>query len=160
MGFLTVVIFQGAFTYYMAAIGIKGSAIPIDKTQLILLLACSFQIAGAYPLTQIYQHQADKADGVITLSYKLGFTGTFVFTALMFLCCNLAYWIYFHQQGKELNFYAIQVFFLPIVVYFAFWFYSVTKDKHAANFKNTMRMNTVAGICMNLCFLLLCFMNH
>ena len=159
IGFLVVMFFQGAFTYYMASLGITGNALVLDKATIFLLLGCSFQIAGAYPLTQIYQHEQDYKDGVITLSYKLGYMGTFIFTALMFFICNVFYFLHFNLIKRVDNFYIIQVFFLPIVAYFAWWFYMVYKDVTKADFKHTMRMNTVAAICMNACFSTLYFIN-
>jgi 1,4-dihydroxy-2-naphthoate octaprenyltransferase len=158
-GFLLVVLFQGAFTYYMASVGITGNALMLDKATVFLLLGCSFQIAGAYPLTQIYQHMQDYKDGVITLSYKLGYTGTFIFTAVMFFICNVFYFLHFDAINRVNNFYLIQLFFLPIVVYFAEWFYMVYKDVTKADFKHTMRMNTVAALCMNACFITLYVIN-
>lgn len=160
VGFLIVVLFQGAFTFYMAAIGVGGHPIALNQTTAYILLACSFQIAGAYPLTQIYQHKQDAADGVITLSARLGYKGTFLFTMLMFALCNVFYFLYFNNIKNDGNFYIIQLFFLPIVIYFAYWFYLVLKDKHNANFKFTMAMNWIAAICMNTCFIVLFFINH
>jgi len=159
-GFLLVVFFQGAFTYYTAYLGITGNLLILDKANLFLLAGCSFQIAGAYPLTQVYQHKQDYEAGVITLSYKLGYIGTFIFTAGMFFICNLCYFMHFHFIQRDMNFYIIQLFFLPIVAYFAYWFYQVYKDKALANFKNTMRMNSLAAICMNSCFITLYFINR
>jgi 1,4-dihydroxy-2-naphthoate octaprenyltransferase len=159
-GFLLVVFFQGAFTYYTAYLGITGNLVIIDKANLLLLLGCSFQIAGAYPLTQVYQHKQDYEDEIITLSYKLGYTGTFIFTAGMFFICNLCYFLHFYLIKREIDFYIIQLFFFPIVAYFAYWFYQVHKDKANANFKNTMRMNSIAAICMNSCFITLYFINR
>jgi len=158
-GFLTVVIFQGAFTYYMSYLGISGESLKLDSAGIYLLLACSFQIAGAYPLTQIYQHKQDLDDGVITLSYKLGYIGTFIFTMIMFLLCNIFYFLYFRTIQNEINFYIIQLFFFPIIVYFSYWFYLVHKDVLNANFKNTMRMNSIAAVCMNACFIVLLLIN-
>jgi hypothetical protein len=158
-GFLLVVFFQGAFTFYMAYLGITNTQLIIDKANLFLLLGCSFQIAGAYPLTQVYQHKQDFDDGVITLSYKLGYIGTFIFTAIMFFICNVCYFLYFNLINKPINFYMIQLFFFPIVAYFAYWFYLVYKDNNKADFKNTMRMNGIAALCMNICFITLYFIN-
>jgi 4-hydroxybenzoate polyprenyltransferase len=158
-GFLVVVFFQGAFTFYTAYLGITNAPLILHKATLFLLLGCSFQIAGAYPLTQVYQHKQDYKDGVITLSYKLGYTGTFIFTALMFFICNVCYFLYFNFINKPMNFYIIQLFFFPIVAYFAYWFYLVYKDNNKADFKNTMRMNGIAAICMNICFITLYFIN-
>ena len=159
-GFLLVVFFQGAFTYCIAYLGITNTALIINKATLFLLLGCSFQIAGAYPLTQVYQHKQDYDDGVITLSYKLGYMGTFIFTACMFFICNVFYFLHFNLINRETNFYIIQLFFFPIVAYFAFWFYMVYKNNNEANFKNTMRMNSVAAVCMNACFITLYFINR
>lgn len=159
-GFLTVVIFQGAFTYYMSIAGVSGSSLELSKEHIYVLLGCSFQIAGAYPLTQVYQHKQDLRDGVVTLSYKLGYIGTFLFTALMFLLCNVSYYLYFTTKGIGMVFYIIQVFFLPIVIYFGYWFYLVWKDRSEANFRNTMRMNWIAAICMNSCFIVLIVINR
>lgn len=159
-GFLVVVIFQGAFTYYLSVAGITGQAMQLNQESCFLLLGCSFQIAGAYPLTQIYQHEQDLKDGVVTLSYKLGYKGTFLFTALMFLLCNIFYFLYFNATDNGTVFFIIQMFFLPIVLYFGYWFLQVSKSVSNANFKNTMRMNLIAAVCMNSCFTVLIFINH
>jgi predicted naringenin-chalcone synthase/4-hydroxybenzoate polyprenyltransferase len=160
IGFLTVVIFQGAFTYYMSIAGISGNALALSQENIYVLLGCSFQIAGAYPLTQVYQHRQDLKDGITTLSYKLGYIGTFLFTALMFALCNVFYYLYFTSRDLGMIFYIIQVFFVPIVVYFGYWFYLVRKDTSQANFRNTMRMNWIAAICMNSCFIVLIIINR
>ncbi|WP_229249159.1 UbiA family prenyltransferase [Dyadobacter sandarakinus] len=159
-GFLVVVFFQGAFTYYLSVAGVSGSALPLTRENMMILAACSFQIAGAYPLTQVYQHRQDLRDGVVTISYKLGYTGTFVFTAIMFVLCNLFYFMYFRARELGMIFYIIQVFFFPIVAYFGYWFYLVWKDNAHANFRNTMRMNWIAAVCMNGCFLVLIFITR
>ena len=159
-GFFVVVIFQGAFTYYMAILGITGKHLVLSRETLYVLLGCSFQIAGAYPLTQIYQYQQDLKDGVTTLSYKLGYIGTFLFTALMFVLCNVFYFLYLREKQNGMIFYIIQIFFLPIVVYFGYWFYQVIKNEENANFRNTMRMNLIAAVSMNGCFLFLNFIHY
>lgn len=159
-GFLIVVFFQGAFTYYMSMAGITGSALPLDRSAVFVLLGCSFQIAGAYPLTQIYQHKQDLRDGVVTLSYRLGYRGTFGFCAFMFALCNIFYYLYFAQKNSGTVFFIIQLFFLPIVIYFCYWFNLVTRDTAGADFKNTMRMNRIAAICMNSCFLVLIIIRY
>lgn len=160
LGFLVVVIFQGAFTYLMCSVGISNSKFLFSTTNGFILMACSLQIAGAYPLTQIYQHKEDYADGVITLSYRLGYKGTFLFTAFMFAICNLFYFLYFYQLGKLFQFYMLQIFFVPIIIFYSYWFINVLKNALNANFKNTMRMNLIAAICMNICFTIFVFLNH
>lgn len=159
LGFLVVMFFQGAFTYYMSHLGITKTLLDINATTVWILAACSFQIAGVYPLTQIYQHQQDLADGVTTISYKLGYKGTFIFSALMFGLCNICYFMYFNAVDKINDFYIIQLFFIPIVIFFTYWLVLVWKNTQNANFKNTMLMNLIAAICMNVCFVILFLKN-
>jgi 4-hydroxybenzoate polyprenyltransferase len=151
-GFLIVTFFQGAFTYYMCYLGITGMPLAFTPPAFFILLACSFQIAGAYPLTQIYQHRADLEDGVVTLSYKLGYRGTFLFSGLMFIACNLLFYLYFGSLEKGTHFIFLQLFFIPLVLYFLWWLKKVYNNNDEANYKNTMRMNLVASLCMGLCF--------
>jgi len=160
IGFLIVVIFQGAFTFLMCYSGITNTNLEFTNTNIYIMLACSLQIAGAYPLTQIYQHKEDYADGVITLSFRLGYRGTFVFTAIMFVISNALYYLYFNEVGKINQFYILQLFFIPILAFFSYWFLKLIKDNTEANFKNTMRMNAIAAICMNSCFIVLFILNH
>jgi 4-hydroxybenzoate polyprenyltransferase len=155
LSFLLVAFFQGAFTFYMSYLGISKTLLDINDTTLWILAACSFQIAGVYPMTQIYQHHQDLADGVTTISYKLGYKGTFIFSTLMFGLCNMCYFLYFNKINQINNFYIIQLFFIPIVSFFVYWFLKVLKNTDNANFKNTMLLNLIAAICMNLCFIVL-----
>lgn len=159
IGFLIVVFFQGAFTFFMCSVGISDSSFSFNSTNLFILLACSLQIAGAYPLTQIYQHKEDINAGVTTLSYKLGINGTFIFTGCMFVICNVFYYLYFLGINKTNHFFTLQLFFIPVIVYFVYWFLKVLKNKSEANFSNTMNMNKIASLCMNSCFTLLTLLN-
>jgi 1,4-dihydroxy-2-naphthoate octaprenyltransferase len=155
IGFLLVTFFQGAFTFYLSYLGVTKQFLPLNLPNIFILAACSFQIAGVYPLTQIYQHAQDLADGVVTISYKLGYRGTFIFAGGMFMLCNLFYFLYFNHIHRLNDFFMVQLFFVPIVSFFAYWGWQVWKNTAYANFKNTMWMNLIAAICMNICFLIL-----
>jgi 1,4-dihydroxy-2-naphthoate polyprenyltransferase len=92
IGFLTVFIFQGAFVYLMASAAI--SSFPGTSYFSIPNLLCmgiaSLFIGSAYPLTQIYQHEADKKDGVTSISCMLGYKGTFIFSAILFVLATIS----------------------------------------------------------------------
>lgn len=119
------------------------------------MAAASLLIGGFYPLTQIYQHEADRKDGVTTISALLGYRGTFIFTALVYtLAMSLLAWTFF-SHGEQNKFLALATMMLPILVYFFSWASLVWKDVRTANFANTMRMNLLASICTNLAFLTL-----
>ena len=153
LGYLTVIIFQGGLTYFLV---IHGSS--IDKTfdvPFIAVITASLLIGGFYPLTQIYQHEQDKADGVTSISSMLGYRGTFIFTAVIYLLAMAGLAYYLISNREQSNFFIIQIFFLPILVYFLWWFSKVYRDKAQANFKNTMRMNLLASFWSNCAFITL-----
>ncbi|MDB5203902.1 MAG: UbiA prenyltransferase [Ferruginibacter sp.] len=153
LGYLTVLIFQGALVFFIIKHGCS-----ITKTLQVppvAMLAASLLVGGFYPLTQIYQHEADKADGVRTLSLLLGYKGTFVFTAIVYLLALLALAVYFASNLELDRFFLIQILMSPVLVYFFWWFYQVHKNTSAANYKNTMRMNILASACTNAAFITL-----
>jgi 1,4-dihydroxy-2-naphthoate octaprenyltransferase len=151
IGFLTVVFNQGGlifFTVYVAATIESIVTFPIMGAVISILL-----IGGFYPITQVYQHSTDKADGVTTISMLLGVRGTFLFCMFMYMLAFLCMAYYFISIGAAYIFIVIQLFFLPVLVYFFYWFYWVWKDSAQANFKQTMRMNWIAAIFTNVAFI-------
>src|SRR5581483_6490846 len=114
------------------------------------MIACSLLLGGFYPLTQIYQHQADRADGVRTLSMILGYRGSFIFTGVMYTIAFLVLFHYFIFTYLELKeFLVLATCMLPVIVYFLIWAVRVWRDPLQANYVNTMRMNLLASVCTN-----------
>ncbi len=153
IGYTTVIFFQGAIVFFMVYHGCsytKTLAVPWFGMLAALLL-----IGGFYPLTQIYQHQQDKADGVQTLSILLGLRGTFIFTAIIYLLAMMALGYYLLSVAQLNSFYMLQAFFFPVLVYFFWWCSKVFKNHLAANFVYTMQMNLIASICSNAAFITL-----
>jgi 1,4-dihydroxy-2-naphthoate octaprenyltransferase len=153
IGYLTVIIFQGALTFAGVYYGSHVNHplwVPWQG-----MVICALLIGGFYPLTQIYQHQQDMDDGVATISYKLGYTGTFMFCAIVYALAFvfMAQFFIMQQQGNQ--FLLVSIFFVPVIVYFIGWFLQVRKDNRSANFKNTMRMTWLAAICTNMAFIIL-----
>jgi 1,4-dihydroxy-2-naphthoate polyprenyltransferase len=152
-GYLTVIIFQGALTFalvYFASSESFSLEIPWQG-----MVICALLIGGFYPLTQIYQHQQDLDDGVRTISYELGYLGSFIFCSFVYLLAWVFMAQFFISKGEGNKLLVISIFFIPILVYFSWWFVQVRKNEAAANFKNAMRMNWIAAICTNLGFLTL-----
>jgi 1,4-dihydroxy-2-naphthoate octaprenyltransferase len=156
-GFLTVFIFQGAFTYMMSAAAFSDFQYDsfFQDGRLICMLISSLFIGSVYPLTQIYQHVQDKKDGVITISYLLGFNGTFIFSAVMFTAATALLMLYFDMKHERIAFFIFAMVMLPVMIRLLKWFSNVRKDVRYANFENTMAMNLLASSCMNFYFLLL-----
>jgi 1,4-dihydroxy-2-naphthoate polyprenyltransferase len=152
-GYMVVILFQGALTFWLVYYGSNadhGLFVPWQG-----MVICALLIGGFYPLTQIYQHQQDLADGVATISYKLGYRGTFLFCAAVYLLAWLfmAQFFIMQQAGDKLV--MVSIFFIPVIVYFINWYGLVRKNREAASFKNTMVMNWLAATCTNTSFIVL-----
>ena len=158
IGYLTVIVLQGAVTYWLVYHG--SSEALYTNASMSGMIAASLLIGGFYPLTQIYQHKEDKADGVETISYKLGYRGTFLFCASVYSVAMLFLSYTFLASLMITQFFVLLIFFLPILVYFFWWAAQVWKNEAAANFKNTMRMNLIASTCTNLAFITVVILNH
>lgn len=151
IGYLTVVFFQGALTFFLVYHGCsKNFTIQVP---LLPMIAASLLIGGFYPLTQIYQHQQDKKDGVTTLSMLLGYRGTFYFTVIIYSLAMLVLAVHYFSILEQTYFYILQLFMLPIFIYFFYWIKKVFKNTESANFKNTMQMNIIASLFTNLAFI-------
>lgn len=157
-GYLTVIIFQGAVTYWLVYHGCSEAL--YTNASFSGMMAASLLIGGFYPLTQIYQHKADTADGVETISYKLGYRGTFIFCAAVYSVAMAFLGYTFLASLLFVQFFMVLIFFTPILVYFLWWAVKVWKDNSAADFKHTMRMNILASTCTNLGFITALIMNH
>lgn len=153
IGYLTVVIFQGSLTFFLVMHG--SSADNTMEVPLIGLVTAGLLIGGFYPLTQIYQHKQDKDDGVVSISSMLGYKGTFIFTAIVYVLAMCSLGFYLTSNLEQTNFFIIQIFFIPILVFFLWWFKKVSVNTGAANFTNTMRMNLLASFCSNCAFITL-----
>ena len=153
VGYLTVIIFQGGVTFFMVYHGSSISRtldVPVEG-----IIASTLLIGGFYPLTQIYQHEADRKDGVITLSAFLGYRGTFIFTAIIYMAAMFVLFYYFNKTSELSKFFILATAMLPVLVYFFFWAGKVWKNISSADYANTMRMNLLASACTNIGFIII-----
>lgn len=153
MGYLTVILNQGGLLFFMVYTA-SGKILTADLPWAGMIASC-FLIGGFYPITQVYQHEADAKDGVRTLSMVLGKKGTFIFCAFMYLVAFGVLFFYYRQQDQLFSFGILQIFFLPVLVYFFRWLLIVWKNEALADFAHTMRMNWVASTSTNLGFITL-----
>lgn len=153
IGYLTVILNQGGVVFFMIYHGADEHL--STQAPWLGLVAASFLIGGFYPITQVYQHVADAKDGVKTISMLLGKRGTFIFCAFMYTIAFSLLFVYYNMHQQLGSFFVLQVFFIPVIIYFLWWFGKVWKDGSYADFKHTMRMNWLAGTCTNLAFITL-----
>ncbi len=155
IGWLTVTVCQGALIFFVVyqgshypQAGAAGINAPLEA-----MIASSLLLGGFYPLTQIYQHEADRKDGVRTISMVLGLRGSFIFAGVLYGLAFLLLFHYLYFSYLELKeFYILATCMLPVIVYFFVWAIRVWRDPSKADFVGTMRMNLLASVCTNAGF--------
>jgi len=151
IGYLTVILNQGVLTFFMVYHGASANLTTNMPWQ--GLIASGFLIGGFYPITQIYQHDADRKDGVQTISMLLSKKGTFIFCSIMYtvaLSLLLSYYVSIHKMNLFL---ILQLFFLPVLYFFLRWAWKVWQNEAMANFTYTMQMNWLASTCTSTAFI-------
>jgi 1,4-dihydroxy-2-naphthoate octaprenyltransferase len=153
--------FQGFFTVLMVYVGVNraGLADLAQPTVWVGALLTSLMLWGSYPMTQVYQHEEDRQRGDTTLSYRLGVLNTFRFTGLVFVGVAVAFFLYYQWWFSAVEGGLFVLFLLPILGYFLRWYQQVQRDPNHANFRGTMRLNFISGLCLNAFFLLTVFLH-
>lgn len=162
LGWLSVMFFQGGYTYLMAnmAAANKVDLSWFTAKNLECMLIASLLIGGSYPLTQIYQHDEDGRRGDFTISYKLGVKGTFILSTMLFVAGALATLHYFSAYYTLKHFFIFLCCLVPVGIYFTYWFVKSVKDKSFADYRHAMLMNKVASTCMTVCFAIIWLINQ
>jgi 1,4-dihydroxy-2-naphthoate octaprenyltransferase len=156
VGYVTVVICQGALVFFMVYHGTHPML--SLRVPALGMISASLLIGGFYPLTQVYQHEADAKDGVRTISAMLGIRGTFKFCGFIYgiAFIILGYFLLISLEEKE--FLILSTCMLPVLVYFTGWAIQVWRNPSLADFRNTMRMNIVASSFTSIGFILVFLM--
>jgi 1,4-dihydroxy-2-naphthoate polyprenyltransferase len=157
VGFLTVVVCQGALIFFMVYHGSNPEL--LLRVPVLGMISASLLIGGFYPLTQIYQHEADARDGVRTMSALLGIRGTFIFCGIVYCAAFLVLSYFFLVSLEIKEFLFLTTCMLPILVYFIVWAVQVWRDASRADFKHTMRMNIIASCFTSIGFIIV-FLMH
>ena len=153
ISFFTAILFQGSVVYFMVY---HGSSIPQTlKASWPAMIASALLTGCFYPLTQVFQHEQDREDGVRSISIMLGYRGTFIFSALMYMAAMIVLGYYFAANLELDRFLVLTGCMFPVMVYFLWWFGKVFKNIIAANYKNSLRMNIIMAVCMNTAFIIL-----
>lgn len=154
IGYLTVALSQGALVYFAVYTAISG----LGHAPVLGLVISTLLLGAFYPVTQIYQHDQDRQDGVKTLSAMLGVRGTFLYCAALYALSFglLGYW--FFMTERLLHFALLLLLFSPVLFWFSQWAMQCFKNPSFADYRHTMRMSWRAAVCTNTAFLLLSFL--
>jgi 1,4-dihydroxy-2-naphthoate polyprenyltransferase len=158
LGYITVILNQGVLVFCMVYHGADKNL--TLQFPWMICIAAGFLIGGFYPITQIYQHDADKKDSVKTMSILLGKKGTFIFCAVMYSIAFGLLFEYYLEKNIMCDFFVLSIFFIPVIIFFLNWFVQVLKDSASTDFNHTMRMNIIASTCTNFAFITLLIINH
>jgi 1,4-dihydroxy-2-naphthoate octaprenyltransferase len=154
ISWITVSFFQGSYLFIVLFFCLSNN-LKLEIFPSYIFLVPSLLIGATYPLSQVYQHQQDKASGDITLSILLGHKGTFIFSAVLFIVATILFYIQTEIFTPNiLHFYWFQAFLFPVVSYFLWWAFQVFQNNKQANFKNTMRMNILSSLMLTSYFAL------
>ena len=160
ISWITVSFFQGSYLFLVLFFNLCNN-LKMENFPSYMFLVPSLLIGATYPLSQVYQHQQDKASGDITLSMLLGYKGTFIFSAALFIIATILFFIQTEILTPNfLHFYWFQAFLFPVVTYFLWWAFQVFKNNKQANFKNTMRMNLLSSLMLTSYFALEIFIKQ
>lgn len=156
ISFLVVVFFQGFVTYAMAFLFCQqqGYLAAMEQDNFLYPgIISSLMVAGAYPMTQIYQHQADAKSGDLTLSRMLGIKGTFEFSGIMNAIAFICFGYFLTETQQSHLFYLFIIFIFPPISFFTWWFYKVKNNPQDANFRYTMLLNKISSVSLVLYYI-------
>ena len=155
LAFLIVCLCQGTGVFVANIYGLSSSALFLNHSVVYASIACYFFIGTIYPLTQIYQHEADAKDGVQTISLLLGIKGTFIFSGIMYALATLFIYLSFNYNNELINFWLFLIIMFPATIYFFSWTIRSFRNAAQVNFKNTMIQLLLSSLLNNLYFIIL-----
>lgn len=157
MSFAVIFIFQGGFIFWttLMALDAEQAYMANFSTTVMGGLCCSFLIGASYPLTQIYQHDEDRARGDNTLSMILGIKNTFLFSAILYVLGAIAFALYSYETGKFWHVYLFLFCTTPAVVHFIWWLYKAAGDENFVQYRYVMRQTFVGAAGLLACFSLM-----
>lgn len=154
LGTISVVFFQGFWTYIMVQVGTSASDVFFTGNILMAIVSSLF-LLGSYPVTQIYQHESDRKSGVYSLSMALGIRGTFIFSSAAFFIASLLL-EYVFISALYLNFALIYILaIIPVTVYFLKWHRAYLLSKEVITYDRTMRLNAISSLLLSAAFILM-----
>jgi 1,4-dihydroxy-2-naphthoate octaprenyltransferase len=157
-GFATVFVFQGSVIFWLTYHGaLPGTTLDVPTLPVII---AGFLIGALYPLTQVYQHEEDRRDGVRSISILFGKRGTFILCLLLFSAAASLLFLLFSTAGTPNLFYLFLLLTVPVVCFFLYWMWKVFHDERTADFRHSLLMNVIATCCTAAYFTTLIILKH
>lgn len=162
---ITVIFFQGAYTYLLVQMGsfsFWNEPFLLSHYNWGIALTASLFLVASYPLTQIYQHEEDSRRGDNTLSLRLGINGTFAWSSVWFAVSTL--WLVFNYVFVAETEWARAAIFLtgggPVLAVFGYWVWQYNRGQSVINYQKAMFMNKVSSLTLTGVFIVQILMDR
>lgn len=126
---------------------------PWDGLKILAVLSAACWTLGFYPLTGVYQIDADSQRGMQTLAVALGPTGCFVFAAVVASLGGLGIWLVLLSQGAYLVMALSALYMLGAAIYTWRWYHRYTALTPRDNQRVLMRLSYTNGLVFSVLFL-------
>lgn len=126
---------------------------PLGGLASLAVLSAACWTLGFYPLTGVYQIEADGRLGIRTLAVALGLTGCFVFTAVVASLGGLGIWSVLFVRGAYLVMAISALYMLGAAVYTWRWYRRCAALSPRENQRALMRLAYLNGLVFSLLFL-------
>lgn len=151
LSYLAVGFFQGSWIYLSTQIILS---LPFNNIDWILVFTSFCFIASIYPLSQIYQHEQDAKDGIISFSHLIGKQNTFYISGFFFvLALTLLSW-HFASLNQYKQILILFICTSPSAFFYLYWINKFFKNKSMANFVHSMKMSIFGSLGLNIFFLI------
>ncbi len=133
--------------------GVLATLWPWGGLPTLAVLSAACWTLGFYPLTGVYQIEADGKLGIRTLAVALGLTGCFLFTAVVATLGGLGIWIVLLMRGAYLVMAISALYMLGAAVYTWRWYRRCAALTPRENQRALMRLAYLNGLVFSLLFL-------
>ncbi|NTU81525.1 MAG: UbiA family prenyltransferase [Chloroflexales bacterium] len=152
-GVLGVLWGWAAATSAEGSLGALATRWPWDGLKILAVLSAACWTLGFYPLTGVYQIDADGQRGIRTLAVALGPTGCFVFAAVVASIGGLGIWVVLLIQGAYLVMAISALYMLGAAVYTWRWYHRCAALTPRDNQRILMRLSYTNGLVFSVLFL-------
>lgn len=128
---------------------------PWDGLTSVAVLSAACWTLGFYPLTGVYQIEADRQRGMRTLAVALGVTGCFAFTAVVASIGGIGMGIVLLMRGAPLAMAISALYMLGAAVYTWRWYRRCSTRTARENQQTLMRLALLNGLVFSALFLCL-----
>lgn len=159
-GVLGVLWGWAAATAGEGSLGVLAARWPWDGLKILAVLSAACWTLGFYPLTGVYQIDADGQRGIRTLAVALGTTGCFVFAAVVAAIGGLGIWLVLLIQGAYLVMALSALYMLGAATYTWRWYRRCAALTPRDNQRILMRLSYTNGLVFSVLFLSLVLMEY